>query len=389
MKKSIIALLMIASSLNTISGYFKIVGFTALCILLLLSFFEFVVYLVIKQTLPRMLLPILSTLATFISIYLAGLLNFKLNIQDWIAVAKLLLIIIFFLSMSLKAWSSKDIKLFAIVSALFITINTLWWIASGGSYILFQGYFDNPNTLGSYVYLLLFFPLARSLEISRFRYKILWFSIIIIGFFVLLSTNSRSSLLALIFTVLGYLLWNKITKTKWTYYLTLPVFVCFLTVALHIYLRLYNSPDSIAYNSFVYEHTGKNLFNGRTTLWLQLIDAISFKPLYGYGPATLPIDLVNIDLSAHNFYLQLLIQVGILGFLNFIIIVGMIWHILWIGRDNSIVHLAGAFLLGILVHQMFEVSLTQNNLSVGLLQWLIISIGVSRSLAIRHYSSNC
>ena len=40
-----------------------------------------------------------------------------------------------------------------------------------------------------------------------------------------------------------------------------------------------------------------------------------------------------------------------------------------------------------LLHQAFAVSLTQNNLALGVIAWLILSIGVSRSLTIKNQAT--
>ena len=43
---------------------------------------------------------------------------------------------------------------------------------------------------------------------------------------------------------------------------------------------------------------------------------------------------------------------------------------------------AGAFLIGMLIHEGFEVMLLQNNVALGTIVWFILGIGVVRSIAV-------
>ena len=125
---------------------------------------------------------------------------------------------------------------------------------------------------------------------------------------------------------------------------------------------------------------GKSLFTGRERLWPFLATLISRHPLLGYGPGALPAAFLDTDRSSHSLYLQISLQSGVFGLVLFLLLMGRIWSFYWVGRDDPIVRLSGAFLTGILVHQTFEVSLTQNELPIGLVQWLILGMGVSQIL---------
>ena len=56
----------------------------------------------------------------------------------------------------------------------------------------------------------------------------------------------------------------------------------------------------------------------------------------------------------------------------------LIWLALWNGRGSPHVRIACAFMLGLLIHQTFEISFTQSDVAVGLMQWLILAIAVSK-----------
>ena len=74
-----------------------------------------------------------------------------------------------------------------------------------------------------------------------------------------------------------------------------------------------------------------------------------------------------------------MLQAGIVSLVVLGVTLWSIWLSLYNKRKDTIVRLAGSFLLGALVHEAFEVSLTQNNLTVGIIIWSIIAIGVGRA----------
>ena len=100
----------------------------------------------------------------------------------------------------------------------------------------------------------------------------------------------------------------------------------------------------------------------------------------GYGTGTTLSSLNGITLSAHNLYIQIMIQNGLIGIFLFLSIIIAIWNILYYGKEDRIVKLCSSFLLGTLAINMFEVTFLQNNLSVMIMQWFFISVGVSRAL---------
>lgn len=118
--------------------------------------------------------------------------------------------------------------------------------------------------------------------------------------------------------------------------------------------------------------------SGRNDIWIVLSEMIKEHPLFGHGMSTVASDLIGNDKSAHNLYLNTLIQIGYIGFACVIIILFIIWMRLTSIRNDFFVRLSGAYMIGILIHQNFEITLFQNQLSIGILQWLIMAIGLSR-----------
>lgn len=47
---------------------------------------------------------------------------------------------------------------------------------------------------------------------------------------------------------------------------------------------------------------------------------------------------------------------------------------------RKIIKLSASFLIAVIIHQTFELTFTQNNFGIGLIQWLVILIGLSVDL---------
>ncbi|MCJ1655447.1 hypothetical protein MT342_01555 [Staphylococcus sp. NRL 21/187] len=74
------------------------------------------------------------------------------------------------------------------------------------------------------------------------------------------------------------------------------------------------------------------------------------------------------------------LQIGYLGLLIFILILFVIFMRYVSKGHNQLVRLAVAAFIAILAHQLFEITLVQNQLSIGLIQWLVIATGAAMTL---------
>ena len=127
------------------------------------------------------------------------------------------------------------------------------------------------------------------------------------------------------------------------------------------------------------------IFFRKKDIWLALIELIKQRLLIGYGASASPQQFLPIGLSSHNLYLQIALQSGLTGLALLILLFWNIWKLFYRKVDSIYVKLAASFFVAAMVYQLFEVSLTQNNLAIGILIWLITSIGVSKSIE-RNYA---
>lgn len=97
----------------------------------------------------------------------------------------------------------------------------------------------------------------------------------------------------------------------------------------------------------------------------------------GYGLHMTPEKMMGGTWSAHNWYIQILIQMGFTGFILMIGMMGIIWSALCKLSGSKVARNTAAFMLAVLVWQCFEVSITQNNFTIGIVVWLVMGMGIS------------
>lgn len=66
-------------------------------------------------------------------------------------------------------------------------------------------------------------------------------------------------------------------------------------------------------DDMIIEYSGRTAKSGRQILWPVLVYFIGQKPIFGWGAGILPRDIMDTTLSAHSYYLQVLLQTGFIG----------------------------------------------------------------------------
>lgn len=330
----------------------------------------------------RSFFPAFTLIVAEINIYLLGTAIYGFQVKGFKVFLQVVFLLIFFFTMYLLDWEEKRLEHLSTTFLLFVWSCLIKWMFDGMPISFYKGHTANQNSFGSMLLLSSFFLLiplvSRNSKTKRFIHAIS----IILTLFLMYASGARSTWLSMLMIFIVFFLWKRLAKSKTRFSIFFIIFILGLIVAFITYIQLPMSPLGKELNNIIHGITGKNFFSGRQIIWSILIDAVIHRPWFGYGSGTTPSDVSWISLSAHNWYLQTALQVGFIGLVVFVALFYSIWLLLWRGRNDNIVRLAASFMIGILVHQMFEVSLTQNNMGTALLQWLIISIACSRSISI-------
>jgi hypothetical protein len=180
------------------------------------------------------------------------------------------------------------------------------------------------------IYFGLFAVLAASLiAIRGQRDNVMWglaVSILLLLPYMFL-TFSRTSWIAMAVSV-GYLLLAFRNRAS------MAIACCMGIIALIIMV--------FYYGDVVVEVTERQL-SGRTEIWRWAIHSIMEKPVFGHGFAHSFWEENSAVPHAHNFYLQVLFEQGIVGFISFLAMLCVVVHAAWKNKEDSLV--VGAFAL--------------------------------------------
>lgn len=318
----------------------------------------------------------------FLCIYIIAFLRFP-TISGFINVVQVILLFFFTLFISNTNWSEYYLKLLGNFITSFVILLFVFWIAQGFPQG-FTAYMTNPNALGAYLFSISFFLLTRVIIEDNKKKRKFYIGILLMTLVLIFSTHSRSVLISLLIILIVYLLWDIFLRSKIIYYSLFLFVIILIFCTIYYYPRLNEMPTIFSLFNSISHFFGKELYSGRELIWKAIIDATEGYRIFGLGTKANTLTMLGLTLSAHNLYLQIFMQVGLIGILILILIFLKLWsnyRVVYIFLTNQklkkVTKLSASFLLGIMLHQMFEVTLTQNNLSIGVIQWFIIVLPIS------------
>lgn len=194
--------------------------------------------------------------------------------------------------------------------------------------------------------------------------------------------NARSAIITGVISWVTFLLLLLIKPS----YKQLKIFFWVLVIMIVIGIVFYINIKSFRWyeelNFYSIKYFGKNIDSSRPYIWKTSLQQVEKSILLGIGTGTLPsIDRYS-NSSFHNTYIQLFVQNGLIGLSCLILILYRLWDALIVSSKDIAVKLSIAAFIGIIVYNCFEVTLISNKISLGIIQWLLICLGVSRSVKI-------
>ena len=365
-------MLIILSGLNNSNTTFSKLGYLAIGFIMTLGCIAYALSLIHKQYIFKKEKWIHIYSLLLILIYLFSILLNPQITGVYTAVQVSLLIVYFW---GIVNFSINKINLqssYYIVSS-FLLIHFIWWIIENTK-IPFSGIMNNPNPFGAFIAFLIgiFLMLSNNVKNNFFLTSLTLF----FGLCLLYASGARASWLIVIAASATYFVWPIISKNKMVHSLYF-IFILFLVISITvIYPQLLHSQLGSNLQTISRDFTGKNFFSGRQVIWNDLLNLIYQKPFLGYGASARPNEFGDTVLSAHNFYLQMTLQVGVIGSFIFLLLLFSIWSYTFTAKNDKNVKLTSSIFIGIILYQVFEVSFTQNILALSILQWLFIGIGV-------------
>lgn len=300
----------------------------------------------------------------------------SINTRGIVVLSQLIMLLNFFFLFSKLNYDKDSINAFIISSVLIIYLLIFYGglALEGFNVGFYKSIYQNSNTLG--IVSLLFSWLSWILYKIYNKKIYMLYSLMYV--FIIYMSGTRSSLMIILLVIFNLMIFRFISKNRLRWNLFYISVIATILSITYIYPSIGNYSFFTELNLYVFKLTGKSLLSGRNFIWQESIYLILQRPLFGYGTGTLLSDISGINISAHNLYIQVAIQNGIIGLSLLLILFWGIWNLLYHNKRDEIIRLSACFFVGILVQNMFEITLTQNNLSFAIIQWFIISVGVSR-----------
>lgn len=232
-----------------------------------------------------------------------------------------------YISLSVVVYNEKELKVFeyvqvallAIIVVLTLTDNTLG--EANRETLTIFGQASDPNYFVGYI----IFPLAVVLEkIIKSRQRLLYIALAAVGIYAVFLSGSRGGLLAVIVTLIAFaLIYPKGIHKK----ITVMAILLGSLVALWIVLMPI-LPENIVERMSI-EAVLETRGTYRGDIWMSMINEIkssSWEVLIGRGIAKKHAMVLNgvldYNIEAHNYFIQVLYNQGIIGLVSFLILIG-------------------------------------------------------------------
>lgn len=276
--------------------------------------------------------------------------------------------------------SLKKLKVLLKSCAICYLVSWIIYIPLSNKILNYQAYFGNSNTFGMMAFSVMFIIL-----ISRFSSKREKFFWVMLSVLFIIFSGSRASIIAMIEFYFVYCMLNKSSNLEQRKFRKTALFVLNLVMIMLIslvYPLMYGTELGFKLNILSRKIFNKNLFSGRQQLWTILFNYIKKAPFCGYGLGTTPSRFMNTTRSSHNLYLQTAIQIGLVGL---VILLFLLYKLCCsLNVDYQINIYICSFLMASMIHDTFEVSLTQNNWPQGFFLWLVLGMAFKSKTITRY-----
>jgi len=331
-------------------------------------------YSTIEKDAKKMLLPF----GLYILWLLFMLLNSNLTEGTVVRIIQMLGCLFAFVCGSLIKFSEGQIRAFRRIIQAILIVNIIDWFIAGMPLQRYSFIVPNTATYGSILFCWIMF-------LSIFKEKNLFDWIMLaVGIALLYFSTARASLAAVAtFITISFLLNLRLNRKGHSVvflHTVLIVAIVGFAMVILFYAESRYTPLGIKLNELSIKYFGKYLYSGRQIIWHELLEAIKERPFLGYGLNTLPSDIYDTHLSAHNTFLQVALQCGIVG-------LGLLGNILltisrkvFNSRDPWYAVIGLASMISIILHECFEACLVQNMLVAGLQMWLMLGFMTNKTV---------
>lgn len=275
-------------------------------------------------------------------------------------------------------YSNVKTKVFKLLYYALFSFSLLDLYLNNGT--LIEKYSVGPNSMGGMLIFLAITNVVLINKNSRLR-RVDYVALFLTIPLLLFSRARTSAAVAIIITVV-FLLLSLLRLKRRSVLLLYWVIIFGSILGMYFYSQIVTYSFYPAWNAFSLQLFGKHIDSSRPWLWKSSLDYLGKNWVLGLGTGILPDDLIAFEGSFHNQFLQLLMQNGIVGLGIFYCFLFTLWIPLARHLDDRVIRICASAFIGIIIYNCFETTLLQNKMALGIMQWQIISIGVSRGLAL-------
>jgi len=202
------------------------------------------------------------------------------------------------------------------------------------------------------------------------------FIIVILSGVTIIISWSATAVVSYFFVVVSFVfvLWKGINKL-YNFYLLLSTYIV-------VWLLIVKANSFSILKQVIEDILNKDMtFSSRTLIWEKIFELIPLSKWYGFGNNTSVLVFTTKEFRAHNMFLQIIIDNGIIGALIFSFIILIVGFKMSEHRGNIMIFLLLIGIFGILIGGLTE-SYRLNNL------FMILTLSYNCSLIIKSHQSN-
>lgn len=149
-----------------------------------------------------------------------------------------------------------------------------------------------------------------------------------------------------------------------------------IAATLWFFVNVRVSPLASRLGHVIQSYSGERANTGRNFLWTSVLRSVSDNPIFGLGPGALPRDIVSTKLSSHNYYLQVYLQVGLLGLAILGLFLFSVWTLIAASKTTA-GRFGSAIFLMFVLHNGTESLMFQNATMIAIPAWCSIGLALS------------
>lgn len=199
----------------------------------------------------------------------------------------------------------------------------------------------------------------------------------VLSFVIGWESSARTASLVVLVIAFALVVFGKLNKkyAMTAFYVCVAGTILFTVMYAFVrYLPFYEQVDQLSLKVLQ-----KSLDSSRPGLWRTSLAELSWwQWIVGKGTGTLPSIERYEGSSFHNSYVQLLMQNGVVGLAMLYVILGAFWKKLAAHADDRVLQFVLATFVGIMVYNCFETTLLQNKTFLGIVQWMVLVLGLIR-----------